>query len=208
MSTAISPLAVRAQLRKILLSEAFVRSRRMQRFLEFIVEETLAGRGDQLGEYCIGMAVFDRGADFEPALDPIVRVDARRLRVKLLEYYSHTRSALLGDVIIQMPKGGYTPAFLPAPSRDNERALLREVAPEVNFSHIVHGSVLKSGERYRVLISLIEVPEGRQIWMGEYEFEIGELVTTQSAIAADVGQELTRRLGLQRLQPNRLGVAA
>src|SRR5690348_4353086 len=83
----IAPHAVREQLAAILTSENFVRSRRMQRFLEFIVEETLAGRADQLAEYSIGLAVFDRGTDFEPALDPIVRNDARRLRLKLLEYY-------------------------------------------------------------------------------------------------------------------------
>jgi adenylate cyclase len=70
---AFTPPAVRAQLAAILASEAFVRSRRMQRFLEFVVEETLAGRDGQLGEYGIGLAVFDRSPDFEPALDPIVR---------------------------------------------------------------------------------------------------------------------------------------
>jgi hypothetical protein len=84
---AVTPQAVRAQLENILASETFVRSRRMQRFLRFIVEETLAGRADQLGEYAVGIAVFDRGPDFEPGLDPIVRNDARRLRLKLLEYY-------------------------------------------------------------------------------------------------------------------------
>ena len=57
----------------------------------------------------LGLAVFDRGADFEPALDPIVRNDARRLRIKLLE----CRTA--DGVRIDVPKGGYTPVFLPAP---------------------------------------------------------------------------------------------
>ena len=91
MDIRITPHAVRAQLGSILGSEAFVRSRRMQRFLEFIVEETLAGRADNWGEYGIGAAVFDRGPDFVPALDPIVRNDARRLRLKLLEYYQARR---------------------------------------------------------------------------------------------------------------------
>jgi len=49
MDIRITPRAVRAQLASILGSDAFVRSRRMQRFLEFIVGETLAGRADQLG---------------------------------------------------------------------------------------------------------------------------------------------------------------
>ena len=56
--------AVRPQLHRILASDVFVRARRMQRLLVFIVEETLAGRADQLGEYGIGISVFDRGQDF------------------------------------------------------------------------------------------------------------------------------------------------
>lgn len=113
MNTQIKSQLIRAQLEKILSSEAFVRSRRMQRFLEFITEETLAGRADQLGEYAIGVAVFDRGVDFEPGLDPIVRNDARRLRVKLLEYYRQEGSA--ERLVISMPKGAYVPVFESTP---------------------------------------------------------------------------------------------
>jgi adenylate cyclase len=106
-----SPEEIRAQAQKILASEGFVRCRRMQRFLEFVVAEALAGRAGQLGEYAIGVAVFDRGEDFEPALDPIVRNDARRLRSKLSEYYRAATHA--GDrVVIEVPKGGYVPVFL------------------------------------------------------------------------------------------------
>lgn len=115
MEVRVSAGAVRAQLGKILASEAFVRSRRMQRFLEFVVEETLDGRADELGEYGIGISVFDRGPDFEPAVDPIVRNDARRLRLKLLEYYRQPGSE--DQVVIDIPKGGYVPVFLPLPRR-------------------------------------------------------------------------------------------
>src|SRR5215471_7300465 len=90
MDTQIGPQAIRAQVARILASEGFVRCRRMQRFLEFVVEETLADRATELGEYAIGVSVFDRGQDFEPALDPIVRNDARRLRLKLAEHYRAT----------------------------------------------------------------------------------------------------------------------
>jgi hypothetical protein len=111
INAAITPQAVRAQVARIVGSEGFARSRRMQRFLEFVVEETLAGRADQLGEYAVGVAVFDRGPDFEPAVDPIVRNDARRLRVKLLEYYRETPTKAQDRVFIEMPKGGYVPVF-------------------------------------------------------------------------------------------------
>ena len=108
----ITSRAIRAQVSRILASEAFVRSRRMQRFLEFIVEETLAGRAEQLGEYAIGVAVFDRSHDFEPAVDPIVRNDARRLRLKLLEYYGQPQPRVSDQVVVEIPKGGYVPTFL------------------------------------------------------------------------------------------------
>ena len=76
-NTEIEAQAVRAQVARILASEGFARSPRMQRFLDFVVEETLAGRAAHLREYAIAVSVFDRGEDFEPALDPIVRNDAR-----------------------------------------------------------------------------------------------------------------------------------
>lgn len=116
MNLKINPQAVRAQMRRINSSEGFVRCRRMQRFLEFVVEETLAGRAEQLGEYSIGIAVLDRGQDFECSLDPIVRNDARRLRNKLLEYYSQSQDSSADHILIEIPKGGYVPQFLPAPS--------------------------------------------------------------------------------------------
>lgn len=83
----------------------------MQRFLEFIVEETLAGRANQLGEYSIALAVFDRDESFDPRLDTIVRNDARRLRQKLLEYYKQSGSEGGDQVVIDLPKGGYVPVF-------------------------------------------------------------------------------------------------
>jgi hypothetical protein len=111
-NTEIEAHAVRAQVARILASEGFARSHRMQRFLEFIVEETLAGRAAHLGEYAIAVSVFDRGQDFEPALDPIVRNDARRLRLKLAEYY-RTAAHSEDRVSIGIPKGGYVPVFEP-----------------------------------------------------------------------------------------------
>ena len=56
----MSPAAVREHLERILASEAFGRADRMSRFLRFIVQETLKGKGAQLKEYLIGVEVFDR----------------------------------------------------------------------------------------------------------------------------------------------------
>ena len=78
---------VRDALTKVLSSQGFVHSERLSRFLHFAVESALAGETDQLKEYLIGVEVFDRKQDFDPRLDPIVRVEAGRLRSKLRGYY-------------------------------------------------------------------------------------------------------------------------
>jgi len=64
------PPLVRAELEKILASSGFRNADRMARFLRFVVERTLDGKLDDLKEYSIGMEVFDRGASFDPRLDP------------------------------------------------------------------------------------------------------------------------------------------
>ena len=100
---------VRLQLEKILASRHFLRSDRLTRFLRFAVEEALAGNGDQLKEQLIGIEVFDRGSDYDSRIDPIVRVEARRLRAKLKAFY--TSSGREDAVIIGLPKGAYVPQF-------------------------------------------------------------------------------------------------
>lgn len=101
--------AVRAALQSILASTPFRNAVRLQRFLEFIVEGTLRGEGGQLKEYVIALGVFRRPVTFEPHLDSVVRVEARRLRAKLAEYYEgEGRQA---NIVIDLPKGSYRPVF-------------------------------------------------------------------------------------------------
>src|SRR6266542_3096821 len=100
--------AVTAQLTRILASEIFSRSDRLTAFLTYIVEQTLAGHGAALKEHVLAMEVYGKGADFGAAVDPIVRVDARRLRDKLREYYA---SAPHDPLVISVPKGSYVPTF-------------------------------------------------------------------------------------------------
>lgn len=107
------PEAERAQidacLARILASPPFAQSERQRRFLKYIVTETLAGRPDRLKGYTIGVEVFDRDRDFDPAVDAIVRVEAARLRAKLREYYEGDGR---GDPLrFDLPKGAYTPEF-------------------------------------------------------------------------------------------------
>ena len=101
--------AVRAQLERILGSDGFVRSKGLCRFMQFAVEQKLRNRSVRLKEYLIGVAVFDRGEAFNPGADPIVRVQARRLRAKLNLFYETEGNA--DAVQIDLPCGGYVPVF-------------------------------------------------------------------------------------------------
>ena len=104
-----SPDQVRVQVDKILTSSLFVRSERLCRFLRFCVELTLDEKSDQLKEQLVGVEVFDRKGDYDPRTDPIVRVEARRLRSKLKAYY--TTSGKPDCLLIELPKGAYVPSF-------------------------------------------------------------------------------------------------
>src|SRR5271170_3640906 len=79
--------AVRQELDRILRSTGFVRNERMSRFLQFVVERSLEGRGAELKETVIANEVFSRPADYNPKQDAIVRTEAGRLRARLGEYY-------------------------------------------------------------------------------------------------------------------------
>ena len=107
--TAMEDKTVRQQLEKIAAHALFSRSERMERFLRFAVERTLAGKTDDLKEYVIAMEVFDRPPSFDPRVDPIVRVEARRLRSKLKAYYEGDGKS--DPLLFEFRPGCYAPAF-------------------------------------------------------------------------------------------------
>jgi serine/threonine-protein kinase len=104
-----SPEAIREQITRILASEMFANSTRMQRFLALVVDYALSGRSSQLKEYLIGVEAFDKPSSFDPKADPIVRVEARRLRRKLKEYYDGPGSR--DSLLVEFSKGSYAPRF-------------------------------------------------------------------------------------------------
>jgi Tol biopolymer transport system component len=99
--------AVRAELERILASTVFSRSQHLRRFLAFVVEQRLAGQGESLKESVLAHELYGKGTDFDGGTDPVVRVDARRLRDKLREYYEGRSD----PVVISLPKGSYVPVF-------------------------------------------------------------------------------------------------
>jgi serine/threonine-protein kinase len=99
--------AIRRQLEKIAAHGLFARSERMARFLRFAVEGVLEGKSNELKEYSIGVEVFDRPQTYDPRVDPIVRVEARRLRAKLKSYYE--ADGRNDRVVIDFATGTYAP---------------------------------------------------------------------------------------------------
>jgi hypothetical protein len=97
------------QVTRITASRAFRRCIRLRRLLEFIVDVTVKGETNSLKEWVIGTDVYDRGKDFDPRLDPIVRTEIRRLRRKLDEYFE--TEGREDAVVIEVPKGSYIPSF-------------------------------------------------------------------------------------------------
>ena len=96
---------VRAALERILASRCFQQAGRASDFLHFVVEQTLAGAGPRLKGYTIGVEVFGRPADFDAQSDALVRVEAGRLRRRLVEYYAGEGSA--DPIKITLPRGTY-----------------------------------------------------------------------------------------------------
>ena len=100
-----SAQAICAELERVLAAPYFSRSRGLSQFLRFIVEQTLAGRASELKEHTIGVEVFERGAGFDPRIDPIVRVQAGKLRERLERYYHQEGST--DQVRIVLRPGSY-----------------------------------------------------------------------------------------------------
>lgn len=100
---------IRAELERILSSDGFRAAPQLSSFLSFIVERAVAGRASELKGYTIAVEALGRPADFNPQIDPIVRVEAGRLRRALTQYY--TREGQADPVKLSMPVGGYSPVF-------------------------------------------------------------------------------------------------
>jgi TolB-like protein len=105
--------AILTALERLLAWPEIARSPQLGRFLAYIVQRTLDGNEQAIKAYSIAVDVFGRAADFDPQADPIVRVQARRLRALLDDYY---RGPGIGEVMqIHLPVGRYIPEFTAAP---------------------------------------------------------------------------------------------
>jgi TolB-like protein/Flp pilus assembly protein TadD len=117
--------SARRQLDRILESPGFSRNERLSRFLRFVVEGRLEGREQDLKESVLAVEVFGRKTDYDPRRDPIVRTEAIRLRTRLAEYYSVDGRD--DELVIELPKGGYVPQFVPRAPNQGSPADARQI---------------------------------------------------------------------------------
>jgi adenylate cyclase len=138
---------VRAQLERVFASPDFDGSRRSRELLQFIVEESLAGRADAITQPMIATRVFGRKDDFDAVVDPIVRIQAGRLRRSLERYYLLSGAA--DPVRIELPKGAYAAAFrtVAASASAGNEFELPEVTPADDWPAVTVSVFLTSRQR-------------------------------------------------------------
>jgi adenylate cyclase len=139
---------VKTELGRVLGSAVFAQAGRSTEFLRYVVEETLAGRGDRLKGYTIAIEVFGKPPEFDAQTDPLVRVEAGRLRRRLIEYYHGEGS---GDSVrIALPKNGYAPTFAsitaaPAPPPPPSASKVRRTKRRWVLRGAVFGTLIATG---------------------------------------------------------------
>jgi hypothetical protein len=189
--------AIEQQLDRISSSDEFRNCPQLLRFLRFAVEEALSGRDGGVKERLIGIEVFGRASDYDAGGDPVVRVEARRLRRKLAEYYA--RDGREDPMEIRLPKGGYLPIF----EARSSSAIKRSVAVLPFSGHelceglttrliarlatcpalrifrskndaggvelILEGNVRHAGKRFRCDSQLVSSSDGLHLWAGSFD---------------------------------------
>jgi TolB-like protein len=192
-----NPHDVEQQLDRISSSDEFRNCPQLLRFLRFAVDEALSGRDGGVKERLIGIEVFGRPADYDAGADPVVRVEARRLRRKLTEYYS--RDGREDPLEIRLPKGGYLPMFEARSSTMAKRSVAvlpfsghalceglttRLIARLATCSAlrvfrfpnhaggvelILEGNVRHAGKRFRCDSQLVSSSDGLHLWAGSFD---------------------------------------
>ncbi len=109
----VTELEAQMELDRLLADSQFHSTERNRNFLRFVAKEMFEGRGGAVKAYTIAVDVFGRPSSFDPTTDPIVRIEATRLRASLAQYYESRAEE--GSVRIELPRGRYIPVFTKAP---------------------------------------------------------------------------------------------
>ncbi len=198
-ATPITDSEVRWQLSLLLEGKAFRSSPVLSRFLRFVVDAALSAGDLSLKEYEIGREVFDRDPSFDPRLDSIVRVQARRLRAKLSEHYGGQGQN--DPIVIELRKGGYRPSFSRAPDRPLAKLLVPSESDPAADRRAASASppndntLLDAGERTQatIVISVLhglsdlfssEDPGAVREWILDLEARIDRVAAKDGGVAS------------------------
>jgi len=122
--TLLTPGNIKGQMQRILASMEFQATSRQRKFLRFVVSETLAGKAHEIKGYTVATRVFGRKTNFDQATDPIVSIQANKLRRALERYY--LVAGKQDQIRIDLPKGSYVPTFLIQPLGESDTSPAQE----------------------------------------------------------------------------------
>lgn len=163
---------VRAALGRIVESPGFAGAGRLASFLTYLVEQVLSGQGERLKESVLGVEVFQRPADYDPRTDPIVRVEARRLRGRLEEYYSGPGKEEV--VRIDLPKGGYVPVFGKQAAAPAPVARPIPLAPKLPVVDVEAAPMPRGWRLVGIIAALAAIGIGLGYWQTSYMRKVRE----------------------------------
>ena len=214
----INPQAIEQQLDRIRSSDEFRKCPQLLRFLRFTVDEALSGRDGGSKERLIGMEVFGRAADYDAGSDPVVRVEARRLRRKLGQYYAD--GGREDPIEISLPKGGYLPAFeartpfimqrsvavLPFSGHELSDGLTTRLIARLaafgglrvfknhaeDVELILEGNVRHAGERFRCDSQLVSSIDGLHLWAGSFDCVNQDAFTVEDEFAGQIASAVCK----------------
>jgi serine/threonine-protein kinase len=148
--------AIRSQVDRILRSDGFAQAAMLRRLLQYLTEKALQGVDSHVKEYGIGVDVFDRGSDFDPRTDTIVRAQVRRLRAKLVDYYG--REGAGDPIVVRVPKGRYTIACeAVSPTIPAEFAASRQSSPSLTEAAIDGAQAARGGTSAIVVLPFLNL---------------------------------------------------
>lgn len=210
------PQAVEKQLDRITSSDEFRKCPQLMRFLRFAVGEALSGRDGGSKERLIGMEVFGRTSDYDAGADPVVRVEARRLRRKLDKYYAD--GGREDPIQIRLPKGGYLPTFevkaprvvkrsvavLPFSGHELSDGLTTRLIARLAACGMLHvfrfkdhtdavelileGNVRHAGERFRCDSQLVCSSDGLHLWAGSFDCANRDAFAVEDEFAGQIAR--------------------
>ncbi|MBI1791693.1 MAG: hypothetical protein HYR60_29535 [Acidobacteria bacterium] len=165
----------------------------MIRFLRFTVETALDGRGAELKEYVLGVEVFDRKPSYDPRIEPIVRVEARRLRSRIKKYYE--TEGRDDPVRIEFSTGRYAPDFRRPEEKAPPAVPTVAVLPFSNLSADPDNEYFSDGLTEELIHALTRLERLRVVaWPSAHQFkgkphdirQIGEQLEVGSVLEGSV----------------------